>query len=71
MSDDAQSKTTKTRTIGGYEFEAWLSFPSADRLKAYRAAGVRCRRFGSELFVYTMDTDDAKKVDARLEAAST
>lgn len=65
------TQTTKTRTIGGYEFEAWLSFPSADRIKAYRAAGVRCRRFGSELFVYVLDTDDAKKVDARVEMAGT
>lgn len=54
------------RTINGQHYEAWLSYPSADRIVAYRAAGVRCRRFGEELFVHTLDTDKASEVDAAL-----
>lgn len=51
------------RTINGHHYEAWISYPSEERIKAYRSNGVRCRRFGEELFVHTLDTDQAKEVD--------
>ncbi len=54
------------RTIKGHEFQAWTSCPSADRIAAYRAAGVRCRRFKDELFVHVWDTEEAAKVDSQL-----
>ena len=54
------------RTINGQRYIAWTSFPSADRIAAYRAAGGRCRRFGEELFVHLLDEDDAKTVDAKI-----
>lgn len=52
------------RTINGAHYLDHISFPSNDRVKAYRAAGVRCRRFGDELYVHCADKDDAGKVDA-------
>jgi hypothetical protein len=54
------------RTINGARYIAWLSFPTSERIEAYRAAGVRCRRFGEELFVHLLDEDDAKTVDAQV-----
>lgn len=54
------------RTINGARYEAWLYFPSVARIKAYRAAGIRCRRQGEELFVHQMDVDEARKLDAVL-----
>ena len=35
---------------------------------AYRAAGVRCRRVGVELFIHHADEEAAKAVDAKAEA---
>lgn len=55
------------RTIKGHEYQAWMSCPSTDRIAAYRAAGVRVRRFGEELFVHVWDTEEAGKVDAALD----
>ena len=55
------------RTVNGVKYIAWMSFPTEARIKAYRAAGVRCRRFGEELFVHPMDEEDAQKVDRALE----
>lgn len=55
------------RTIGGAHFIAWTSFPSAERIAAYRAAGVRCARRGVELFIHHADEDEAKAVDAKAE----
>ena len=51
------------RTIGGVQYGAWMSFPSPERIVAYRNAGVRCRRFGEELYVHPLDEDMAAKVD--------
>lgn len=45
------------RTVNGVKYVAWMSFPTADRIKAYRAAGVRCRRFSEELFLHPMDKE--------------
>ena len=55
------------RTIGGYRYDAWLSAPSKDRIAAYREAGIRCRRFGEELFVHQLDTDMAAQVDRQID----
>lgn len=54
------------RTFNGEHYGQWMSFPSVARVKAYRAAGVRCRRIGEELYVHHMDEDDASKVDAEM-----
>lgn len=43
------------RTINGEHFIAWMSFPSDDLIKAYRAAGIKCRRYGVELFIRESD----------------
>jgi len=51
------------RTIDGVKYSAWTSFPSADRIAAYRAASVRCRRFGEELFIHPLDEDQAAQID--------
>lgn len=53
------------RTIGGDRYVAWMSFPSITRIAAYRAAGVRVRRFGEELFVREIDSMEAAQVDAK------
>lgn len=58
------------RTFGGEKYPAWMSYPSADRVRAYRAAGVRCRRQGAELFVHWDDQDAAAEVDAQQERAN-
>jgi hypothetical protein len=58
------------RTINGVEYVCWMSFPSEDRIKAYRAAGIRCRRQKEELFVHHMDADDAARIDAELKDAT-
>lgn len=55
------------RTIGGYRYDAWMSCPSEDRIASYRKAGVRCRRFGEELFVHQLDTDMARAVDHQID----
>lgn len=56
------------RTIKGAHHIAWSVNPSADRVVAYRAAGVRCALRGDDLYVHHMDTDDAARVDAGTDA---
>jgi hypothetical protein len=56
------------RTIKGHEYQAWTSCASDDRIAAYRKAGVRCRRFGDELFVHVFDTEEAARVDMTCDA---
>jgi hypothetical protein len=53
------------RTINGNDYQWWLFCPSADRIAAYRSSGVRCRRFGDDLFVHVFDVEAAAKVDAQ------
>lgn len=55
------------RTVKGVRFMAWTSCPSPDRTAAYRKAGVRCRRFGEELFIDPFDQSLALKVDEEAE----
>lgn len=54
------------RTIKGHEYQAWLCFPSEDRIAAYREAGIRCRRFGDELYVHVADTEEVAAIDGRM-----
>ena len=54
------------RTFGGYRYDCWLSCPSEGRIAAYRAAGIRCKRIGEELYVHQLDTDMAATLDAKL-----
>lgn len=58
------------RTFGCERYPAWMSFPSADRIAAYRSNGVRCRRVGEELFVHKDDQKLAAHVDYIAENAS-
>lgn len=39
------------RTFGAAKFVGWCAGMSKQRIAAYRAARVRCRRFGDEVFV--------------------
>lgn len=55
------------RTVNGIKYIAWMSFPSLERIKAYRDAGVRCRRFGEELFIHPEDESIAIEVDSTFE----
>lgn len=55
------------RTFNGEKYPAWMSFPSSDRVMAYRTAGVRCRRLGDELFVHWADRQLAAEIDAKQE----
>lgn len=55
------------RTIDGRLYVAWTSFPSPERIAAYRKAGLRCRRFGEELFIYENDQKSAEEIDAELD----
>lgn len=54
------------RTFNGEHYDAWTSFPSKERIKAYRAAGLKCRRIGDELFMRGIDCDQADEIDGRL-----
>jgi hypothetical protein len=54
------------RTVGGGLFVDWGGGTSAARMKAYRAAGVRCRRFGDDLYVRKADATNAIAVDEQL-----
>lgn len=54
------------RTFDGAHYPAWLICPSKERVAAYRAAGIRCRRIKDELFVHHMDTDEAAKIDSQM-----
>ena len=54
------------RTIKGERYVGWTSGASTNRVAAYRAAGVRCRRLGDDLFVCHADEAKAKQVDAQV-----
>lgn len=59
------------RTIKGAHHVAWSVNPSAERIAAYKAAGVRCALRGDDLYVHHMDTDDAATVDTKADVAIT
>jgi hypothetical protein len=48
-----------------------MSCPSADRMAAYRKAGVRVRRFGDESFIHPDDRARAEHVDDAAEQGQT
>lgn len=54
------------RTIRGEKFIGWGSGMSAARITAYRAAGVRCRRYGDDLYVCEADRSKAIGVDGQV-----
>lgn len=58
------------RTIAGERYISWMSYPSDACITEYREAGIRCRRFGVELYVHEADTRYAKAVDASQGAES-
>ena len=51
------------RTINGELYIAWMSFPSDDLIKSYRSSGLRCRRFGNELYLHADDKDAASELE--------
>lgn len=56
------------RTYGGEPYPHWAICPTPELIAAYRAAGVRCRRVGEELFVHEADQGAAAEVDKRFPA---
>jgi len=58
------------RTRGGEVYVGWLSHPSEDRIKTYRATGLKCFRLGVELFLREADRDAASALDYEIEEAS-
>jgi hypothetical protein len=52
------------RHFNGELFVAWLIYPTAERIAAYRAAGVRCRRLKQDLFIHDDDRNLARDIDA-------
>lgn len=55
------------RTVNGIKYIAWMSFPTIEIIKSYRLAGVRCRRFGEELFIHPDDEVIVIEIDAKSE----
>lgn len=62
-----KSSTSRYRTFGGATYIGWLACASDDRVAAYRAAGIRCRRLDDDLLVHEDDLNDARELDARLD----
>jgi hypothetical protein len=58
--------TDRYRTVGGERFVGWGGCMSAARIAAYRAGGVRCRRFGDDVYVREADKAKAIDVDGRV-----
>jgi hypothetical protein len=58
------------RTIKCEHFIAWISYPSSERIKAYRTAGVKCRRYGDELYIRAADKQRAIDVDDAVDVGS-
>ena len=52
------------RTFGGEHYGHWAICPSAERIAAYRAAGLKCRRIKDELFLRHADEARAAELDA-------
>lgn len=51
------------RTFGGELYPHYAIEPTEEQIAAYRAAGVKCRRVGVELFVREADQALAAQVD--------
>jgi hypothetical protein len=52
------------RTFDGEHYGHWAIYPSGERISAYRAAGIKCRRIKDELFVRQADEAKAVALDA-------
>ncbi|WP_421696883.1 hypothetical protein [Ancylobacter sp.] len=58
------------RTINGERYVGWMINPSAARISAYRAAGIKCRKVRrDELFVRESDTSAASDIDRKADRA--
>jgi hypothetical protein len=53
------------RTVKGQRFVQWAIWASDERVAAYRAAGLRVRRFVGELFIHTDDQKAAAEIDTQ------
>ena len=53
------------RTYGGEHYGHWAICPSVERITAYRAAGIKCRRVKDELFVREADEAKAAELDSK------
>lgn len=51
------------RTVDGVRWEAYGYAPPADRIAAYRAIGVRCRKVGDILFMHPEDFGESWRID--------
>lgn len=51
------------RTVNGQHFVHWMAFIPEGMVDAYRAAGIRCRRFKDDLFIHPEDTRAALKIN--------
>lgn len=68
MTGRFKSSTERYRTFGGATYIGWLAYASDDRVVAYRAAGIRCRRLDDDLLIHEDDRDAARAIDHRLDA---
>ena len=55
------------RTFKGERYVGWLVNPSPDLIAAYRAAGLKCRRIGDELFLRETDQEAAHEINETKE----
>jgi hypothetical protein len=59
----ARPDTDDTVRIDGTDFTKWLVNPSADRVSAYAAAGIRTHRRGDTLLVHCFDEGMTRDID--------
>jgi hypothetical protein len=52
------------RHFNGNLYIAWLIYVTPERVAAYRAAGIRCRRVKGELYIHDDDRKLARDTDA-------
>ncbi len=64
---------SRWRTWGGERFECWSTEWNSERVKRYRAGGLRVRRFEGETFLRVTDFSAAGRIDdhANLAIADT
>lgn len=55
------------RTIGGQRYNARVTDPSDELIKAYRQYGIHCRRLANILYVHNWHEDDASDLDSRMK----
>lgn len=53
----------RVRRFNGAEYIGWMAHADGKLLDEYRAAGIRCRRVGGDVFIHHMDEDDARALD--------